>query len=436
MKKLFSLTTLLLLLSLMGCDTVTKMVYNDADIAGSLNVVVLDAAHGQANVGATVTLLVNGSDRVVTTDAAGQASFADLPIGTYVYSVAKEGSREVFGTVTIASESADFTLVEDQTVVVSLKRAGVTVTGLIVYEDQNGIKQPAANATVSLALSKSDDSWRDAVIEVMTDATGRYRLIGVPEATAMSLNVLDFTLGGATYKNSTAYEIGGAEYGTTVSMDLITLEMDAPELLIMSDNLATVTTSTALSFTFSETIDITTANVVVREGSTTKLGTSFALSADKKTLTVSLNGNGTWETGTYYSVLLDVESELGVSLKSGDAQQSFSIGENTVVLGDVVGVQIQDSPANQIPFGPFSGTYTTVAWTGLAEASSYEVYVKTKIDTNFRLVSTTSTTSVGVYTNFTLVGDTMQFYVLAVNGNVKSAYTPLIIKTATAIPGE
>ena len=120
--------------------TQSLAVTKDAPQLGTASFTVVDQ-NGSAVNGATLTV----NDQQITTNEAGAASIADLPVGTYPYSVSSlpEGyTGEANGEVTVTTEGAE-------PVTISVERAPQLGTASFAVVDQNGTAVIGATLTVN-----------------------------------------------------------------------------------------------------------------------------------------------------------------------------------------------------------------------------------------------------------------------------------------------
>jgi thermitase len=142
---------------LSGTTAVADFSLNEVIIPGSITGSVIDAEDGLPMEGAAVT----DGTRMATTDASGEYTIADVPLGSYEVTASKEGYESLSLTVDVTSGTmavADFSLNE------------VIVPGSIigsVIDAEDGL--PIAGVAVT-------DGTRTAT----TDATGEYTIADVP----------------------------------------------------------------------------------------------------------------------------------------------------------------------------------------------------------------------------------------------------------------
>lgn len=311
-----------------GCEREvdSEITYADADTQGAVLFVVGNSQNGVSDSGATVTMVIEGKDVVKITDSSGQARFNDIVVGNHFFSVSREGYGTIWGDVTVTTSGANTTipLVEDQTVLVQLKRTGVLVSGTVAYEDVTGSIPVAEGAIVELKLEDpANQIWDNPIFIDTVDSSGSYQFTDLPEHTAYSISVIPYTdAQGVVYTQGGVVHGSGEYYLVSKVTPLITLEFDAPRLQLVSHNLGTLTSTSDLVFSFSEPINQTLAQIDVEEGGAL-IPTNHSFSADGKALSITL-ASGTWIVGEDYEVIFDLTSTKGVPLNRNDESISFT----------------------------------------------------------------------------------------------------------------
>jgi len=256
--KLFKLITagaLAVLLSSCGDTVVDNYDNSPVRSKATINVRVIDASGGaEAPLAAKVTL--NTTKEVKTSDATGNVSFKNIPVGYHSVLVEKEGYATALYSAPIVptEENMNISIAQDITVPANLYPTSAKLSGLVVEDNDNGTQAPLAGATVRVELS-TGTGIVTRIFTKVTDATGSFAFDSLPAVGKQySLFISDaagkyrvITADAKILQAGLPQNAGVIRYNSTLLNSFFELTA-YPSVIKNTDN---------ITFTFSNSIDFT-----------------------------------------------------------------------------------------------------------------------------------------------------------------------------------
>ena len=304
---------------------------NNSTNTGSAAITVTDGTSAVG--GATVSVSVNGTTQTVTTNEAGLAAFANLPVGSYIFTASKTGYIGTNGSVTVTNGTT-----QPGTLAMTPQTGSVTLT---INDGTN----PISGATVSATVNGVQQI-------TTTNSLGNVTFINLPTDT------YTFTASKTGYNNNTASVT--VTNGTTQTGTLALSAQNGSAAITVTDGSNAVSGATVSVSVNGITQTATTNEAGLATFANLPIG-SYTFIASK-TGYISTNGsvtvtNGTTQTGT-----------LALSAQYGSAAITVTDGTNAV-SGATVSVSVngitQTATTNEAGLATFSnlpvGSYTFTA---------------------------------------------------------------------------
>ncbi|SFL74356.1 Carboxypeptidase regulatory-like domain-containing protein [Pelosinus propionicus DSM 13327] len=354
-----------------GTSNVNVVLPSSNNTIGSAAITVTDGSSPMS--GAAVSVTVNGTTQTVTTNSAGLATFSDMPAGSYIFSVSKEGyisstvtvavnngvtaagkialARQV-GTITITitdgtstvsgatvtlNETTSETTDEAGQVVFASQPVGVTSYTVTAfgYDTKNGsitivngtsssetiaITRQIGNATIT--VTNGTDPISDATVSisglgdwtVTTNELGQTTFNNVPTGTYI------FTVTKTGYSSS--YTIVEVDHGTTASGTITTVRQSGTALITVREG-STPIQGAAVSVTVDGTEHTITTDSVGRA--------QFAgLPTGSYTFTVTKTGYNTTTCSTTVIPSGLVTAAVSLTRQTGSATITVDDGTNSL----------------------------------------------------------------------------------------------------------
>jgi len=371
-------------------------------------------------------------------DSNGLIQFSDLSSGTYLLSFERSGYEPVYNTLVISSDSnsREIPILNRQSAIYYMNRCGVTLTGKVFYYTNNE-KIAAVDAEVEVIMSTGSDMlFKDPLRRVEVGSNGIFTVSDLPEHSTMSLSVLPYSADGKIYKTSMSRTITTTRSGDTVYAPLILLSPASDrELFILSDNSRSLSSSSDLTVTFSEELDsssISADSIYVNNSSLQRV--LIRVLSEGNTLTVTPY-NGSWSAKSAYTLYIRGVKGITGAKMTGTQSIGFSLLTNGI-LGNVKILGYRTGSYDSVK-ADYNTSSIILYWASLANASSYEIYMKTYQDSVWTLNSSSVSdtfVSLSLPSQSLYNGRTVQFIVLGKNSTGRSSVTaakPFSIKDET-----
>lgn len=426
------------LFSFFSCDTgpingTQQIDYNQAIMKADAVLKIVDGYTGKSLAGAIVSIV---GVQPALSDSNGVVTIKEISAGEYLMLVEKQGYQTVntYIDMTLDSNSRTVPIMRQSVQQISLAKLGVTVKGRIYYIDSTGAKKPAGNVGLDLTLfATSITGFINPVFTVTTSATGDYTVNNIPEFVNFSILTNPLRIGSTIYRSSRVSFSNSRHVGDTLFLSMITLtKSQEREFVILSNNTQSLTPSTAVLVTFSDSIDQSTINydsILVTNGSNRILST---ISVSGATLSI-LPFQGTWSSSISYRLYISgIHSVNGGTLSN--VNSFYFRTSNTGSVGDVNGIKYGGNGyGNDTVKADYSTTTIYLRWRPLLNAQSYDIYLKSVFDStwNFSINSSDTNSSVSLPSGSLNNAHSVQIIVLGKNSSSQSNFgtaTPLMVR--------
>jgi len=249
LKFAFGIATAAMLLVGCGDDSVTN-INDEAKAKGQMTLKIIDSNTGVAIDSAEVFSLIDGKS--FYSDTNGVTSWKKKDIGTYEYTVTKEG----YATRTVKVDlmengEGNIARVEDKMVDVRMYKLGVSVKGTVLLADpQTGNQSAAEKATV--VLKYADSFIVPQEVETVTNSSGVFEFEDLAEGLEYTVSVPQYAKKSFTYAYDGSKNVLEAlRSGEQKTLEQITMKIVglAPELI--NDNIKAVDVADSVKMTFS-----------------------------------------------------------------------------------------------------------------------------------------------------------------------------------------
>lgn len=314
LKSAFALLAAGTFLAACGADEVVN-VNDEAKDKATITLKVMDNHDGSAVEEAEVYSIVD--DKTVKTDEFGLSTWKKQVLGNHAFQISKEGYATILTQVTLDEQGqGNVARVGDVIAPIYMYKTGVTASGTVLYTNDKGNREAAAEVTVYATLPKM---FVPSELSTKTDKNGEYKFENLPEGVEIDITVGQATFDKMNYAVVGETTIGGSTYraGDAVNVKIIDMTKVAGELVLVSSNLDKVDTSSSITLTFSSEL---VADSVKNSWSVTKSGdpvlVTASLGSDKKSITIKPQ-SGKWTKGSSYAV-------RGVAYSTEGAKASVS----------------------------------------------------------------------------------------------------------------
>lgn len=371
---------------LMACGETVTNINDEAKEKGNITLQVVDPFTNKGVSGVNVYSIAN--KKTAVTDTLGLSVWNSNAIGTYAYEISKDGYATRLITVTLAEQGqGNVARVGDEFATVALVKADVQAKGVVLYTDvDTGNLKPAIGANVYAKVK--DNSFVPGEFVTKTDATGAYAFTNLPEGVECEITIGQTAFNGKLYEATVGRSISGARSGNVVNLDAIQMSIVAGKMLLISDNLDAVDSTTSLTLTFSSPLKADSVSTnswrVTKGGTASQVLIKAALNADGKTLIIA-PFSGKWDNGSSYTISGTAYSAEGATMSIA---KTFTPGKKAAtVAGHVTNLKAVAaatlSPAVTLSWDAPVGT----------PVSSYKIFYKTDITADYKLYSTTTLSS-------------------------------------------
>jgi len=371
-------------LYLVGCsDNTMEQSYSDAKGEGKVSLLMRDNVTGALLSNVSVTLIDNNKKVAAdTTDSTGLAVFTGLTVGDKLFQVELAGHAGKIITVSLSDGSSDVPRVMDVAEEVRLPLLGAQVTGKVYYEDKYGNLNVLSGAAVDLYLeAQAPGTWVNGHLSATTGDDGAYTFDSLPEDVKLNVYVRSTTVAGEVYAAATSRTINMLKSGESRTLDKITLNVDGDALILLSDNLDSVSESGVLELIFSTEIDtslIKLDDIKVTHGAD-KIASTSAWSDGNHKLTVK-SSTGKWYVGSQ-DLVLNLQDINGASYAKS---LPFSPESKSVAPSNATNLKIKANVYGKDTNRVNSNTASvTLNWTASANAEGYDILVKSEKDSNY-----------------------------------------------------
>ncbi len=290
LKFAFGIATAAMLFVGCGDDSVTN-INDEAKAKGQVTLKIVDSNTGVAIDSAEVYSLVNGKS--MFSDAKGVAAWKKNDIGTYEYTITKEGYATRTVTVDLLENSkGDMARVEDKVIEVPMYKIGVSVKGTVLLANPQTGNQDAA-AKVTVILKYTDPFIIPQEVETITDKSGVYEFEDLAEGLAYTVSVPQYVNKSFTYAYDGSKNIMDAlRSGEKKTLEQITMSIVGLKPELIKSNFKTVDVADSVQMTFSVALDadsVANAWKVYKNGceSGTEVLVTASLGSDNKTISVA-----------------------------------------------------------------------------------------------------------------------------------------------------
>lgn len=386
LKSAFALLAAGLFLAACGADEVVN-INDEAKEKGTITVKVVDNHDGSSITGAQVYSVVDDESEV--TDELGLAVWSKQVLGDHVFRISKEGYATVLAGVELEEAGkGNVPRVPDAVMYVPMYKTGVTAKGTVLYTDDKGETKAASGVTVFAALDPDgnlDVAFDTTEFKTKTDKNGEYTFKNLPEGIEIGISVGQSTIDGLRYFAAST-KVGGGNYraGDAINAPIVRMAITAPKLEMVSNNLKSLDTNSAITLTFSSELiadSLKDYYWYVTEGSYEMEMVKATLSKDNKTITIKLV-DGVWSTGTMYYLTGAAFSKEGETLTITSEPFSVSSGKMNVPA------KVKKFAAEKDADDP--DDYINLTWTAPAvndKVTHYEVWYKTDEMNSFHQMS-------------------------------------------------
>ena len=334
--------------------------------------------------------------------------------------------------------------VENTTLEVPLRKRVSSLRGSIFYQN---VKNPhqielfvAAGAKVSLHVLDNECSYERRVFGPVTvDKDGFFSFDSLPEKAAYTLMAHDAMLGDFLYSGiEITGALGTSGNSTIVPRIIYNMAQSTFGFMINSDNRSSTEKGDALTFGFSEPVNVSLLRsgdlaVSKTDAAKTPVATNFTWSDQNRSLSIK-PAFGEWESSQRYEITLKLYSAL--SSKIMDTVLVFSVNEFFDISKLTVSGIKTDAPVS------YNTGSVTLRWNSMANAEAYEIYAKvsSRFESIYSFVREIATVTRGkVDTSYALStsnwfqnGDSALILIAARNGKGKSSFgKPFVIKDNT-----
>ena len=384
LKSAFSLLAAGMFLAACGADEVVN-INDEAKEKATITLKVMDNHDGSAVADASIYSAVD--DETETSDEQGLSIWEKQVLGDHVFRVSKEGYATILvGVVVDEKGQGNVARVPDGVQPVYMYKTGVSVSGTVLYTDDQGETKAASGVTVFATITAANNPWLVATFDqteftAKTDKNGAYSFKDLPEGVAFDISVGQTTIDGLRY-NAGVTKVGSANYraGDAINTPMVKMAITAPALDKVSDNLGKLDTNSAITLTFSSELiaDSLEDKWYVVDGSNDLEMVKATLSSDKKTITIKLI-DGTWSKSTIYSL-------YGVAY-SKDGETCTITGEQFSVNSAKANVPAKVKGFAAAKDADDPDDYINLTWTAPStkdRVNDYEVWYKTDLMNSFK----------------------------------------------------
>lgn len=369
-----------------ACSETVTNVNEEAKDEAKITLKVVNAYTGEALDSVEIYSLTNKKTKM--TDSLGIAVWKSNVIGDYAYEVSKEGyATQLIGVSLGEQGQGDVARVGDVIELVEMVKSNVTAKGTVLYKDyETGNLKAAKEVNVFASLP---DGFVPSELVTKTDSVGKYSFKNLPEGVPCTISVGQKTISDKLYASSAKQTISDTRSGDIANIAPIQMEIMASKLLLVSNNLDAIDSSTTVKLTYSTEIEadsLTASNWTVTQASSTVL-VKISLDKDGKTVKIS-PFSGEWDIGSSYSISGKVYSTEGTS---EPVKESFTAGKSASALPS----NVSDLKASDSDEGT---NYVNLSWKApKGKISGYHVYYKTDSMSDFvKYESTISATKTEV----------------------------------------
>lgn len=290
LKFAFGIATAAMLFVGCGDDSVTN-INDEAKAKGQVTLKIVDSNTGVAIDSAEVYSLVNSKS--MFSDAKGVTAWKKNDIGTYEYTITKEGYATRTVTVDLLENSkGDMARVEDKVIEVPMYKIGVSVKGTVLLANPQTGNQDAA-AKVTVILKYTDPFIIPQEVETITDKSGVYEFEDLAEGLSYTVSVPQYVDKSFTYAYDGSKNIMDAlRSGEKKTLEQITMSIVGLTPELIKSNFKTVDVADSVQMTFSVALNadsVANAWKVYKNGceSGTEVLVTASLGSDNKTISVA-----------------------------------------------------------------------------------------------------------------------------------------------------
>lgn len=283
-----------------GADEVVN-VNDEAKDKATITLKVMDNHDGSAVEEAEVYSIVD--DKTVKTDEFGLSTWKKQVLGNHAFQISKEGYATILTQVTLDEQGqGNVARVGDVIAPIYMYKTGVTASGTVLYTNDKGNREAAAEVTVYATLPKV---FGPSELSTKTDKNGEYKFENLPEGVEIDITVGQATFDKKNYAIVGETTIGGSTYraGDAIKVPLISMSKVAGQLVLVSSNLDKIDSNSSITLTFSAELvadSVKASKWTVEDGNGRDQMVSVSLGSDKKSITIKLI-DGFWsKTSTYY----------------------------------------------------------------------------------------------------------------------------------------
>ena len=305
-----------------GADEVVN-VNDEAKDKATITLKVMDNHDGSAVEEAEVYSIVD--DKTVKTDEFGLSTWKKQVLGNHAFQISKEGYATILTQVTLDEQGqGNVARVGDVIAPIYMYKTGVTANGTILYTNDKGNKEAAAEVTVYATLPKM---FVPSELSTKTDKNGEYKFENLPEGVEIDITVGQATFDKKNYAIVGETTIGGSTYraGDAIKVPLISMSKVAGQLVLVSSNLDKIDSNSSITLTFSAELaadSVKASKWTVEDGNGRDQMVSVSLGSDKKSITIKLI-DGFWSKTSTYQIRGDAYSTEGAH---ANVNESFKVG--------------------------------------------------------------------------------------------------------------
>lgn len=382
---------------------------------GNINILVLDVTSREVISGVQISL-VGGS--TVKTNSNGEATIGNLGAGNYHLMCEKKGYATIVNTVdlTLAADRESI-IVTNRSYIYYMYKTNRSVFGEVTYTTENKV-EPLKNAELQIEFSSSGVTFINKKV-VTTNNEGSFTFNNCPENVTYYIYPKDFAQDNKVYSassvNGTTSVVNNKANSINYNVSKVWSSMTVREI-----NLDTLSATSSIQIKMSEPINTSKIDknsiLIYNNNNYNLIPSTYNFSDNNTTLTISSLSNR-WPDTISLQLSLKLYS-INDTTNYFSKSWIFSVTNGGSNLGNVSGIVMTRTNYS---------SYYDLNWNTLTNATSYEVYCKSNLDTYFNKLTETSGTYYEYYRSSSSSVTSVSFVVVGVNSTQRSNFATATI---------